>query len=94
VKYRRKVLDEPVSARAREIFEYIAPDYKITLEEWRENKLGEVFSTDNVYYWTMAQKTRSRMGVPSTCMAIFLTISTTSTMPHMKGKVTLSEAER
>ena len=58
VKYRRKVLDEPVSARAREIFEYIAPDYKITLEEWRENKFGEVFSTDNVYYWTMAQHGR------------------------------------
>ena len=38
VKYRRKVLDEPVSARAREIFEYIAPNYKITLEEWNHDQ--------------------------------------------------------
>jgi len=33
VKYRRKVLSEDVSARAREIFEYIAPKYNITCEE-------------------------------------------------------------
>ena len=38
VKYRRKVLDEPVSARAREIFEYIAPNYNITLEEWNHDQ--------------------------------------------------------
>lgn len=34
VKYRRKVFDDIVSARAREIFEYIAPKYGITVEEW------------------------------------------------------------
>ena len=36
-KYRRKVLDDKVSARAKEIFEYIAPAYKITLQEWNHN---------------------------------------------------------
>lgn len=34
VKYRRKVIDDEVSARLKEIFEYIAPNYNITLEEW------------------------------------------------------------
>lgn len=27
VKYRRKVIDDDISARAKEIFEYIAPNY-------------------------------------------------------------------
>ena len=39
VKYRRKVIDEPISQRAKEIFEYIAPTYKITLQEWNHTKL-------------------------------------------------------
>ena len=34
VKYRRKVIDDAISQRAREIFEYIAPTYKITVQEW------------------------------------------------------------
>jgi putative transposase len=37
VKYRRKVFDCAISHRAREIFEYIAPNYKITLLEWRHD---------------------------------------------------------
>jgi len=37
VKYRRKVIDDIISARAKEIFEYIAPTYKITLQEWNHN---------------------------------------------------------
>ena len=37
VKYRRKVFDDIVSARAREIFEYIAPKYGITVEEWNHD---------------------------------------------------------
>ena len=36
-KYRRKVFDESISARGREIFEYIAPKYGITLEEWNHD---------------------------------------------------------
>ena len=32
VKYRKKVLNDPISNRAREIFEHIAPNYHITLE--------------------------------------------------------------
>lgn len=34
VKYRRKVIDDKISARLREIFEYIAPKYAIKVEEW------------------------------------------------------------
>ena len=34
VKYRRKVIDNNISARLREIFEYIQPTYNITLQEW------------------------------------------------------------
>ena len=33
-KYRRKVITKKISARLREIFEYIAPNYNITIEEW------------------------------------------------------------
>ncbi len=33
VKYRRKVIDDIISARLREMFEYIGHDYKITIEE-------------------------------------------------------------
>lgn len=38
VKYRRKVFDDEISARAREIFEYIAPKYGITVEEWNHDQ--------------------------------------------------------
>ncbi|PKM70574.1 MAG: IS200/IS605 family transposase [Firmicutes bacterium HGW-Firmicutes-18] len=37
IKYRRKVLDDSVNDRAREIFEYIAPNYNITLMEWNHD---------------------------------------------------------
>ena len=37
VKYRRKVFDEAVSERAREIFCYIAPNYGIELDEWNHD---------------------------------------------------------
>lgn len=33
VKYRRKVIDDPISERLKEIFEYIQPTYKIKLQE-------------------------------------------------------------
>ena len=38
VKYRRQVFDDGISSRAKEIFEYIAPNYNITLEEWNHDK--------------------------------------------------------
>ena len=38
VKYRRKVIDDVISDRAKEIFEYIAPGYNISLEEWNHDK--------------------------------------------------------
>ncbi len=38
VKYRRKVIDDPISERAREIFQYISPNYGITLEEWNHDR--------------------------------------------------------
>lgn len=37
VKYRRRVFTDEISARAREIFEYIAPKYGITVEEWNHD---------------------------------------------------------
>ena len=37
VKYRRRVFDDLISARAKEIFEYIAPNYHITLMEWNHD---------------------------------------------------------
>lgn len=37
VKYRRNVIDNTVSQRLREIFEYIAPGYNITMEEWNHD---------------------------------------------------------
>ena len=37
VKYRRKVLNDTISERLREIFEKIAPNYNITVEEWNHD---------------------------------------------------------
>lgn len=37
-KYRRQVIDKPISDRLKEIFEYIAPNYNITLQEWNQDK--------------------------------------------------------
>lgn len=34
VKYRRKVIDNTISERLKEIFEYIQPSYNITLQGW------------------------------------------------------------
>ena len=36
-KYRRNVIDDAVSDRLREIFDYIAPTYKITVQEWNHD---------------------------------------------------------
>ena len=33
-KYRKKVIDNKISQRMKEIFEYIAPTYKLTIQEW------------------------------------------------------------
>ena len=38
VKYRRRVIDDDISGRAREIFEYIAAGCGITLEEWNHDE--------------------------------------------------------
>ena len=37
VKYRRKVINDRISARAKHIFEYISPSYGIILEEWNHD---------------------------------------------------------
>ena len=37
VKHRRRVVTNEISNRAREIFEYIAPNYKIELIEWNHD---------------------------------------------------------
>ena len=38
VKYRRQVFEDNISTRAKEIFEYIAPNYNISLQEWNYEK--------------------------------------------------------
>lgn len=38
IKYRRKVIDNDISNRLKEIFEYISPKYNVTLEEWNHDK--------------------------------------------------------
>lgn len=37
VKYRRKAIDDTVSARLKEIFEYIQPSYNVTCREWNHD---------------------------------------------------------
>ena len=37
IKYRREVMDDDISERAKEIFEYIAPQYGIVIEEWNHD---------------------------------------------------------
>ncbi len=34
IKYRRKVINDDISNRLKEIFEYTSPKYNITLEKW------------------------------------------------------------
>ena len=38
VKYRKKIFDEEISNRAKEMFEYISPKHKITLLEWNHDE--------------------------------------------------------
>lgn len=38
IKYRRKVIDDSISNRLKEIFEYIQTTYNITLQEWNYDK--------------------------------------------------------
>ncbi|MEA3422664.1 MAG: IS200/IS605 family transposase [Bacillota bacterium] len=38
VKYRKEVINSTISERLKEIFEYISPRYKITLEEWNHDQ--------------------------------------------------------
>ena len=37
-KYRCSVIDDSISDRLKEIFEYIQPEYNITLKEWNHDK--------------------------------------------------------
>jgi putative transposase len=38
IKYRRKVIDDTISCRLKEIFDYISPNYNIALQEWNHDK--------------------------------------------------------
>lgn len=38
IKYRRKAINNNISIRAKEIFEYISPNYNLTLLEWIHDK--------------------------------------------------------
>ena len=48
IKYRRKIRNDEISERAKEIFEHIAPGYGIVLEEWDHD-------TDHVHVLFLAQ---------------------------------------
>ena len=37
IKYRRKVINDDISGRLKAIFEYIAPNYNITIEKWNHD---------------------------------------------------------
>lgn len=37
VKYRRKVIDDEISNRLKDIFEYVSKNYNITLKEWNHD---------------------------------------------------------
>jgi len=37
IKYRRKVIDDTISDRLKEMFEYISPNYNIALQEWNHD---------------------------------------------------------
>ena len=37
VKYRRKVIDDVISNRLKDIFDYISPNYNITISEWNHD---------------------------------------------------------
>lgn len=43
VKYRRKVIDDQIFDRAKNIFEYISPKYGIVLEEWNHDHVHVIF---------------------------------------------------
>lgn len=38
IKYRKKVINDDISNRLKEIFEYISPRYSITLQQWEHDK--------------------------------------------------------
>lgn len=38
IKYRRKVIDDSISGRLKEIFEYIQGSYNIRVQEWNHDK--------------------------------------------------------
>jgi putative transposase len=38
IKYRRKVIDDDISNRLKEIFENTSPNYNISLQEWNHDK--------------------------------------------------------
>ena len=38
IKFRRNVIDEVISNRLKEIFDYVAPNYNITLQEWNQDR--------------------------------------------------------
>jgi len=38
IKYRRNVIDDVISNRLKVIFEYVSPNYNITLQEWNQDR--------------------------------------------------------
>lgn len=63
-KYRRRVLDDKISERLREIFEHIQENYKITLLEWNHDEdyvhiLFKATPTTPLYKFINAYKSAS-----------------------------------
>ncbi len=79
VKYRKKVLNDPISNRAREIFEHIALNYHITLEEWnydqdhvhimfRAHPKSELSKFINAYKSASSRLIKRSIGSPAKAM--------------------------
>ena len=63
VKYRRKVINDPISERAKEIWGYIAPRYGIVLEEWNHD-------IDHVHVMFRAQPRSEERRVGKECLRL------------------------
>lgn len=78
VKYRRRVFNKTISDRAKEIFEYIAPGYNISLEEWNHD-------VDHVHILFRAH--------PNTEISKFLNAYKSASSRLLKKRVSANQAE-
>ena len=48
IKYRRKVISDKISDRLQEIFEYIQPNYNITLRRWNHGEIIYMYYSKHI----------------------------------------------